>query len=63
MNNSIQMNNTILSNFKNMLSTEQGKDIPAFANGFLLFFTTLSRKVCKLKSLGLDFIILAFLQK
>ena len=26
-------------------------------------FTTLSRKVCKLKSLGLDFIILAFLQK
>ena len=24
---------------------------------------TLSRKVCKLKSLGLDFIILAFLQK
>ena len=26
-------------------------------------FATLSRKVCKLKSLGLDFIILAFLQK
>lgn len=42
MNNSIQMNNTILSNFKNMLSTEQGKDIPAFANGFLLFFTVLT---------------------
>ena len=29
----------------------------------VFYFVTLSRKVCKLKSLGLDFIILAFLQK
>jgi hypothetical protein len=36
------MKNTILSNFKNMFSTDERNDKSAFANGFLLFFTILT---------------------